>query len=90
MSFGAFFKTDIRYNTGGSMGERYALKSHYSNDYLTVEKELEDGFVVRIVRDKDGYEETVTDFISKILFESCIRTGYLTKIEIPQNAVVSA
>ncbi|MGI5173686.1 hypothetical protein H0R92_08810 [Treponema sp. OMZ 840] len=68
----------------------YALKSHYSNDYLTIEKELDDGFVVRIVRDKDGFEEVVTDFISKILFESCIRTGYLTKIEVPQAAAVSA
>ncbi len=72
------------------MKKSYALKSHNSNDYLTVEKELDDGFVIRIVRDKDGYEEIVTDFISKVLFDSCIRTGYLTEIEIPQVAVVSA
>lgn len=72
------------------MKRSYALKSHNSNDYLTVEKELDDGFVIRIVRDKDGYEEIVTDFISKVLFDSCIRTGYLTEIEIPQVAVVSA
>ena len=72
------------------MKKFYALKSHNSNDYLTVEKELDDGFVIRIVRDKDGYEEIVTDFISKVLFDSCIRTGYLTEIEIPQAAVVSA
>ena len=72
------------------MKKSYALKSHNSNDYLTVEKELDDGFVIRIVRDKDGYEEIATDFISKVLFDSCIRTGYLTEIEIPQVAVVSA
>lgn len=72
------------------MKKSYALKSHNSNDYLTVEKELDDGFVIRIVRDKDGFEEIVTDFISKVLFDSCIRTGYLTEIEIPQVAVVSA
>ena len=72
------------------MKKSYALKSHNSNDYLTVEKELDDGFVIRIVRDKDGYEEIVTDFISKVLFDSCIRTGYLTEIEIPKAAVVSA
>ena len=72
------------------MKKSYALKSHNSSDYLTVEKELDDGFVIRIVRDKDGYEEIVTDFISKVLFDSCIRTGYLTEIEIPQTAVVSA
>ncbi len=72
------------------MTKCYALKSHNLHDYLTIEKELDDGFVVRIVRDKDGFEEVVTDFISKILFESCIRTGYLTCVEVPQKAAVSA
>ena len=57
---------------------------------MSIEKKLEDGFVIRIVRDKDGYEEVTTDFISKVLFDSCIRTGYLTKIEAPMAAAVSA
>ncbi|HZK20077.1 MAG TPA: hypothetical protein VFC68_05060 [Treponemataceae bacterium] len=62
--------------------EYYALKSHKnSNDYMTVTKEIDEGYVVRIVRDRDGYNEIITDFISKILFESCIRTGYITKIK---------
>lgn len=47
---------------------------------MTILRDTEDGFVVRIVRDKDGYDEITTDFISKALFDSCIRTGYLTKI----------
>ncbi|MBP3366804.1 MAG: hypothetical protein J6K96_07415 [Treponema sp.] len=60
----------------------YTLKSIGSaNDYLTVLRETEDGYAVRIVRDKDGYDEVTTDFISRSLFDSCIRTGYLTKIE---------
>ena len=60
----------------------YTLKSiGKSSDYMTIIKETEDGYVVRIVRDKDGYDDVTTDFISKSLFESCIRTGYLTKIE---------
>lgn len=59
----------------------YILKSiGNKNDYMSIVKEMEDGFVVRIVRDKDGYEDVTTDFISKSLFDSCIRTGYLTKI----------
>lgn len=62
----------------------YTLKSIGSaNDYLTVLRETEDGYAVRIVRDKDGYDEVTTDFISRSLFDSCIRTGYLTKIEEP-------
>ena len=60
----------------------YTLKSiGNSSDYMTIIKETEDGFVVRIVRDKDGYDDITTDFISKSLFESCISTGHLTTID---------
>jgi hypothetical protein len=60
----------------------YTLKTiGKTRDYISVIRETEDGFVVRIVRDKDGYDEVTTDFISRSLFDSCIRTGYLTKIE---------
>ena len=51
-----------------------------TNDYMTIVRELDDGYVVRIVRDKDGYNDITTDYISKTLFDSCIRTGYLTKV----------
>ncbi len=62
----------------------YTLKTiAKTNDYMSVLRETEDGYVVRIVRDKDGYDEITTDFISRTLFESCLRTGYLTKIEEP-------
>lgn len=62
--------------------QSYLLKSHsQSNDYMTLLEEVDDGYIVRIVRDKDGYEEVITDFISKLLFDSCLRTGYITKIE---------
>ena len=56
---------------------------------MTIIKETEDGYVVRIVRDKDGYDDITTDFISKSLFESCIRTGYLTKIETAEDRMVA-
>lgn len=62
----------------------YTLKTiAKTNDYMAVLRETEDGYVVRIVRDKDGYDEITTDFISRTLFEFCLRTGYLTKIEEP-------
>ena len=68
----------------------YTLKSiGKSGDYMTIIKETEDGYVVRIVRDKDGYDDITTDFISKSLFESCIRTGYLTKIETAEDRMVA-
>lgn len=75
---------------GGTM-ETYTLKSiGKASDYMTVLREVDDGYVVRIVRDQDGYNEVKTDYISKSLFESCIRTGYLTKIENSVEEVLSA
>ena len=65
-----------------------AFKSIGSNsDYMTVVREMDDGYIVRIVRDEDGYDDVTTDFISKARFDSCIRTGYLTKIKSPAEAV---
>lgn len=62
----------------------YTLKSiGKTTDYMTIVREMDDGYVVRIVRDKDGYNDVTTDYISKTLFDSCIRTGYLTKIDEP-------
>jgi hypothetical protein len=53
-------------------------------------REMNEGYVVRIVRDKDGYEDITTDFISKDLFDSCIRTGYITPIVIENKQAVNA
>lgn len=64
----------------------YLLKSlNKTSDYMTIVRELDDGYVVRIVRDKDGYNDITTDYISKTLFDSCIRTGYLTKMETAED-----
>lgn len=71
--------------------QSYLLKSHsQSNDYMTILEEVDDGYIVRIVRDKDGYEEVITDFISKMLFDSCVRTGYITKIENENLTAITA
>jgi hypothetical protein len=61
--------------------ERYTMKSFNPCDYMTVVKDMDDGMIVRIVRDRDGYEDVTTDFISRDLFDSCIRTGYLARVE---------
>ena len=66
----------------------YTLKSiGKKTESMTVVREMDDGYIVRIVRDEDGYDDVTTDFISKALFDSCIRTGYLTKIKSPAEAV---
>ena len=63
----------------------YTLKSiGLSTDYMTIVREMDDGYVVRIVRDKDGYTDVTTDYMSKTLFDSCVRTGYITKVDEPE------
>ena len=67
----------------------YTLKSIGKHtDYMTVVREMDDGYVVRIVRDKDGYEDVTTDYLSKALFDTCLRTGYITKVQ-ESNAVTA-
>ena len=52
----------------------YTLKSIGKNtDYMTILREMEDGFVVKIVRDLDGYEDVKTDYISKELFDKLLK-----------------
>ncbi len=66
----------------------YTLKTiGKSSDYMTIVREMDDGYVVRIVRDRDGYSDITTDYISKTLFESCVRTGYITKINEPEAKI---
>lgn len=69
----------------------YTLKSiGKATDYMVILNEKEDGYIVRIIRDRDGYNEVKTDFISKTLFDSCLRTGYIAKVELPQSAAAIA
>ena len=52
------------------------------SDTLTVIREMDDGYVVRLAYTESnslGRTER-TDFITRKLFESCVRTGYLKRI----------
>lgn len=68
----------------------YKIKSTNPADYMTIVREMEDGLIVKIVRDRDGYEEVITDFLSKTLFESCLRTGYIEKVTSVRKLAVNA
>ncbi|MDD7417596.1 MAG: hypothetical protein SPI86_08320 [Treponemataceae bacterium] len=71
--------------------KHYILKSHSQNvDYMTIESESEEGYIIKIVRDKDGYNEITTDFITKELFEACLRTGYITLVENVSENIATA
>jgi len=58
-------------------------------DYLAVMSENEDGLMVRIFRDMDGYEKIIEEFMSRSLFESCLRTGYIVEMEDKSAFVVA-
>jgi len=58
-------------------------------DYLSVLRETEENLVVRIYRDLDGYEKIIDDLMTRELFESCIRTGYLTEMEENKAAAIA-
>lgn len=69
----------------------YSLKSlGNKKDYITIVSEKENGFVIRIVRDQDGYEDIKTDWLSRELFDCCLRTGYLTEMDPVEAVAVSA
>lgn len=63
------------------MKNYYIRSNPGSADYLTVLRETDDGYMVRIYRDLDGYEKIIDEYMSNTLFESCVRTGYLTEME---------
>jgi hypothetical protein len=58
----------------------YAVRGYGRSHFMTIVDELEDSFLVRIVKDRGGREDVTTDFISKDFFDNCIRTGYLSKM----------
>ncbi len=70
--------------------ETYTLRNiSNSTDYMQIVQKREDGYVVRIIRDKDGYQDISNDFISTALFDSCLRTGYITKISSSKKFAVN-
>ena len=85
----------VRWESGQALKEAdvetYSLRTlNGSNDFITLLRETDEDFVIRIVRDKDGYNEITNEFMSKELFDTCVRTGYLTKVEATQSLVATA
>ena len=70
--------------------ETYSLRTlNASNDFVTILRETDEGYVIRIVRDKDGYDEVTNEFMTKELFDTCIRTGYLKKVQNVEERLVA-
>ena len=76
-------------STGGFMKNYYIRSNPGSADYLSILEETNEGYMVRIYRDLDGYEKIIEEFMTKVLFESCIRTGYLVEMEENRIAAIA-
>ncbi|MBO8450929.1 MAG: hypothetical protein IAA96_07475 [Spirochaetes bacterium] len=59
----------------------YYIMGAKGHSCLTILNETDAGFMTRIYKDEDGWEETIDDFLSRDLFEMCVRTGYLVEAE---------
>ena len=58
--------------------KRYCIKCR--NDlieYVEIVKEVEDGFLIRLIRIRDGAEKTSEETITRHLFDLCLKTGYI-------------
>lgn len=58
---------------------RYTVSDRGSvRKYLEIVREHEDGFEVEITQIGDNFKKSSKDFISRSLFDACIRTDYIT------------
>ena len=68
--------------------KNYCVKSNPGwVEYLSILNERDDGYIVRIIREQDGYEKILEHYMSKELFESCLRTGYISEIKESSHVV---
>lgn len=66
----------------------YEIKScEGQKAFFTIISTLKNGFRVKITREKNGYETVTEDFLSKELFETCLRTGYIREIKVSAEGV---
>jgi hypothetical protein len=68
--------------------KRYCIKCRAGRiEYMDILKENEDGFFVRLTRLSDGNEKITDEFMSRHLFEMCLKTGYIYEINVQADSV---
>ncbi|MBL8966497.1 MAG: hypothetical protein JNG85_05755 [Spirochaetaceae bacterium] len=61
--------------------KQFAIKSAGSAaSVLELLGETEGGFYVRIVHRHEDWEDVKEDFMSRDLFDTCVRTGYIAEL----------
>ncbi|SIQ28179.1 hypothetical protein SAMN05920897_106111 [Alkalispirochaeta americana] len=66
---------------------RFRIKSNPErSEFLEIIGRTPQGLQVRIVRHHEGYDTVDESFMDHDLFETCLKTGYLTEIDAPREA----
>ena len=50
--------------------------------YCSIVCEKENGYIIKICRDIEGYVKESEDYIEKELFDLCLRTGYIKEVAV--------
>jgi hypothetical protein len=62
--------------------KRYCIKCAPGRvEYFDILRENDEGLMVRVTRLKDGDEKNIEDFMSRQLFDICLKTGYIYQME---------
>jgi len=62
--------------------KRYCIKCREGRvAYFDVISENDAGFTIRLTRLSDGNERTVEEVMSRHLFNTCVKTGYIFELE---------
>ncbi len=62
--------------------KRYCIKCRTGKlEYFDIISESDNGYMIKITRLSDGSEKTVEEAMSKSLFDMCMKTGYIFKLE---------
>ncbi|MDR1240217.1 MAG: hypothetical protein LBK27_08880 [Treponema sp.] len=58
--------------------KRYCIKCRTGRvEYIDMLRETEEGFFIRLTRLSDGNEKISDEFMTRSLFDMCVKTGYI-------------
>ncbi|MDR2101177.1 MAG: hypothetical protein LBP43_01240 [Treponema sp.] len=58
--------------------KRYYIKCRSGRlEYFDILNETNDGFLVKVTRKKDENEKVIEEFMTRSLFDICLKTGYI-------------
>lgn len=61
--------------------KQFSIKSTgQGSSVVQLLRETEGGYLVRIVHRHEDWEDVKEDFLSRDLFDTCLRTGYLAEL----------